>query len=284
MRTVVAGVDLTVMGRRVADRARLVAETVGTPLTLLHILEPVAEAFIDPSHTKLMHTYQAEKASELAEWCQQRAEVEVRLEVVKGSPGWEMVSAGKSHHLTVIGSSTIDTFAVGPTARRVARMSTNHFLMVRRQPRVAYRRVMVGVDFSDASRVAVDTAFEMFPDAEFTLAYTLPSRFDPVLAEAGLFPEELDADRGRRLEVASDRMAEFVHDLGRDCRHLILDGSPLETIGEAVRRRNVDLLVVGSRGAGATRMVLLGSVAEGLLASAPCDVMVARVPSVFRRP
>ena len=40
----------------------------------------------------------------------------------------------------------------------------------------------------------------------------------------------------------------------------------------------------GSCGAGATRMILLGTVADGVLEAMPCDVLVARVPGDFRRP
>ncbi len=279
-----AGVDLTALGRRVAERARLVAEATGWDLKLVHVLEPVAEALIEPSHARLMYGHQTTLAEEIAAWCRDRAAVDVDLEVVKGSPSWEIVARGKNTALTVVGSSTIEAFTVGPTTRRVSRMSSTHTLVVRRQPRVPYRRVMVAIDFSDGSRIAADTARALFPDAELTLVYALPSRFDPILRAAGMFVEELDADRGRRLEVAEDRMAEFVHGWGGDVRAMVLDGPALETIDEAVRRRNIDLLVAGSRGATATRMVLLGTVAEGLLHSAPCDVLIARVPSAFRRP
>lgn len=279
-----AGVDLTVMGRRVADRARIIAESAGANLELVHVLEPVAEALIEPSHARLMHAHQRGIAEELVDWCRERSTAPVELDVVKGSPSWELVSRAKTADLTVVGSSTIEAFTVGPTTRRVTRMSSNHVLVVRRQPRVPYRRVMVAVDFSDASRLALETAMSMFPDAEVTVVHTLTSRFDPILAEAGLFAEELDADRGRRLELAGDRMAEFVHGADRDLRTMVLDGPTQETIDEAVRRRNADVLVAGSRGATATRMVLLGTVAEGLLWSAPCDVLIARVPSTFRRP
>jgi len=43
-------------------------------------------------------------------------------------------------------------------------------------------------------------------------------------------------------------------------------------------------VIVASRGASATRMVLLGTVAEGLVTEAPCDVLVARSKAPFRRP
>jgi nucleotide-binding universal stress UspA family protein len=284
VKAVVAGVDLTVLGRRVAERARMVAEAGGNSLKLLHVIEPVSEALIDVRLARLMGDYQMRTAAELLDWCRERSAVDVELEVTKGSPSWELVSRAKTADLTVVGSSTLDAFTAGPTARRVARMASSHVLVVRRQPRVPYRRIVVAVDFSEGSRIALDTALSMFPAAEMTVAYSLPSRFDPILSDAGLFIEELDADRVKRMEVARDLMAEFVHGREPQLRTAVLDGPTMESISEVVRARNADLVVVGSRGASATRMVLLGTVAEGMLGSAPCDVLLARVPSAFRRP
>lgn len=267
-----------------ADRARIIAETSGARLSLVHVVEPVGEAFIEASLARLMRDFQARRAEEILDWCRQRTTAEVDLTVVKGSPSWELVARAKTADLLVVGSSTLDVFNLGPTARRVSRMASSDVLLVRRQPRVPYRRVVVAVDFSEGSRVALNQAMTRFPEAEITVVYALTSRFDPVLTDAGLFIEELDADRLKRLEVARDRMAEFVYGMPGVVRTTVLDGSTLESISEVVRQRDADLLVVGSRGASATRMVLLGSMAEGLLGTAPCDVLLARVHSAFRRP
>jgi nucleotide-binding universal stress UspA family protein len=163
-------------------------------------------------------------------------------------------------------------------------MSVSHTLIVRRQPRVPYRKVIAAVDFSESSRASVDTALALFPGAEITALFSLPARFDPMLVEAGLFREELDKSRLLRLEAAQDLMAEFTESWGGGVRTLVMDGPPTETIDEVVRRRGADLVVVANRGASATRMVMLGTVAEDLLGAAPCDVLIARAPSAFRRP
>jgi nucleotide-binding universal stress UspA family protein len=84
--------------------------------------------------------------------------------------------------------------------------------------------------------------------------------------------------------MAEERMEEFAAMWDGDVRTLVVDGPPTETIEEIVRRRGADLVVVASRGASATRMVLLGTVAEGLVTQAPCDVLVARSKNLFRRP
>lgn len=283
-RALVAGIDLTAMGRRVADRSRLLAEECDASVDLVHVMEPVGEAMIDPGLAKLMRDHQQEEARRIHQWVDERGPTEITLHVVKGSPSWELTSRAKKADLTILGSSTVDAFAAGPVSLRVARMAASDVLIVRRQPRVPYRRVIAAVDFSEASRMAVDRAVDMFPDADITVLYSLPSRFDPILSDAGLFREEMDASRSARIEAANDRMIEFAQSWDGQVRTMVTDGPPTETIDEAVRRRSADLVVVGSRGATATRMVLLGTVAEGLVAHAPCDVLIARSPSSFRRP
>ena len=262
----------------------MMAESSGDPLLLLHVLEPVAEAMIEPSLARLMREHEKVEAEKLAAWAKGKTSATVALEVVKGSPSWELTARGKTASLVVVGSSSIDAFSVGPVAKRVARKTVADTLVVRRQPRVPYRKVIAAVDFSEHSRGAVERALALFPGADITALYSMPSRFDSILAGAGLFTEELEASRGLRLGMARERMEEFTARWNGDIRALVVDGPPTETIEEVVRRRGADLVIVASRGASATRMVLLGTVAEGLVTEAPCDVLVARSRAPFRRP
>jgi nucleotide-binding universal stress UspA family protein len=239
---------------------------------------------IEAGLARLMREHQTAEARKVAAWVAERTDVPVDLEVVKGSPAWELSSRAKKADLVLLGSSTEDAFTAGPTTRRVAEMAQSDVLVVRRQPRVPYRKAIAAVDFSEGSRLAVERALQLTPDGEVTALFSLPSRFDPLLVDAGLFREEMDASRGARLESAQDMMLEFVSEWNGRVKTAVTDGPPAETIDEAVRRRSADLVVVGSRGATATRMVLLGNVAEGLMTRAPCDVLIARSRTGFRRP
>jgi nucleotide-binding universal stress UspA family protein len=194
------------------------------------------------------------------------------------------VREAKRASIVVVGTSAVDVERCGPIARRVAIMSTGDVLVVRRQPRAGYRKVLAAVDFSVHSKKAVEAAIEWFPDAEVTATFSLPARFDPALADAGLFDVEVVAARGTRLRRAAERMEEFVAAWPGRVKPLVVDGAPQTAIDEVVRRRGVDLVVVANRGAGATKMILLGTVADAVLEAMPCDVMVARVPGDFRRP
>lgn len=275
---------MSVIGRRVADRARVVAEASGSDLELVHVMDTMHDAMITNSLVKLVDDHRRKAAEQVFEWVKDRTEADVTLQILKGSPSWELVRASKEANLVVIGNSSVDTSRVGPVAESVGRMAACDVLVVRRQPRSPYRKILAAVDFSEASKSAVGAALSRFPDAEVSAMFALPTRFDSLLGEAGLFTEEIAASRAARIEEAEDRMEEFVENWPGRVKALVVDGPPEVTVEEIARRRGVDLISIASRGAGATRMTMLGSVAAAIVAEAPCDVFVARVPSQFRRP
>lgn len=283
MSEVLAAVDLTPLGRRVADRARLVAETLEIDLNLLHVIEPMSEAFIADEVADLLRRHRREAAHEMGDWIGARTDRKVTVTDVKGSPVWEIARASKNAELTVVGTSTVDHGRVGPVAIQVAESTRGHVLVVRRQPRVPYRNVVVACDLSDASGRGVELGMALAPNAKVTLVYALPTRFDAYMADAGMFPEEIESARRQRLATAESCLADFASQWD-GITSVVADGPPIESLEEIVRRRSADLLVASSRGGGATKLTLLGTIAAGLIEAAPCDVAIARVAADFRRP
>jgi nucleotide-binding universal stress UspA family protein len=284
LQRVVAGVDLTPVSRRVVERAQLLAAAHGAALELVGVSGSAQDAFIPDGLARLLHKHRVARLEELADWCRQKGQGAVTTLAVKGSPAWELVRAGKHADVLVVGSSSVDAGRVGPVTRQIAQLATADVLVVRRQPRGHYRKVVAAVDFSRVSEMAVSCALKLVPEAEVTAVFSLPTRFDPLLTEAGLFNEEVSAARASRLRSARHRMDEFVATWPGRVQPMVVDGPPMETLDEVVRRVGADLLSVASRGAGATKMTLLGPIAEGLLGSVPTDVLVCRVPGEFRRP
>lgn len=75
---------------------------------------------------------------------------------------------------------------------------------------------------------------------------------------------------------ALDEARELLEELGVEAELVEGAGDPDQVlIGEAVNRR-ADLIVVGTRGLGTTKRLVLGSVSTRLVHEAPCSVLVVR--------
>ncbi len=210
MRRVLAAFDLTPVSRRVAERARLIAEDHGAELVLVHVDEPLREAFIDRKVEQVVRSQRRRSAEDLAAWVRQRGTCEIELTVQSGSPASVLGRLSRDADLVVVGTSSVDAARVGPIAARMARTCRVPLLAVRRRPRTGYRRVVVAVDLSPHSARAVETVIEQAPDAEVTAVFALSYRFEWQFGEAGMFPEEVQQLRKQRRTRAEEKLDDFI--------------------------------------------------------------------------
>jgi nucleotide-binding universal stress UspA family protein len=142
--------------------------------------------------------------------------------------------------------------------------------------------VVVGVDGSEGSRAAlaaaVDEAVRMGADVDVVAAYVPTDYWTDLTAVVVPAEEEIRSDldqRTRRLVeevLAHRREQEGALPAVRTEVHV---GSAADVLID--RARTADLLVVGSRGRGAFRGLLLGSIALRCAMRAPCPVMVVHL-------
>ncbi len=190
----------------------------------------------------------------------------------------DMLVLGPTHR------GKLGRLAVGATADRLLNGSPCPVALAPRGfaglDRGPIRTIGVGYDGSEASSLAVRAGAELALDHDAELR--LIGVVDPDShAEARVLGEALDALSGQGLR---DRRAEQVREaVERELEELpaalrstveIVHGDPVATLRD--RTRSLDLLVVGSRGYGALRRVLLGSVSIGLIRVAQCPVIVTR--------
>jgi nucleotide-binding universal stress UspA family protein len=132
-------------------------------------------------------------------------------------------------------------------------------------------KVLLGIDSSDASqRALVEVTSRPWPaDTVFTIIN--------VVDVYGLTRLPGMVEEGRRLGLALvNAAAAKLTQAGYKASAEVLLGTPRREIAEYAKRWNADLLIVGSHGQGAIARFLLGSVAHGVLHSAPCSVEVVR--------
>jgi nucleotide-binding universal stress UspA family protein len=93
-------------------------------------------------------------------------------------------------------------------------------------------------------------------------------------------PARPPADGGdataRETAPLPDEAARLLREQGVRATTQTLEGDPAEALIETAREAGAGLIVVGARGGSYLERVLRGSVAERLVARAPCDVLVVR--------
>src|SRR5262245_57422162 len=140
---------------------------------------------------------------------------------------------------------------------------------------IALKKILVPHDFSDTSEAAVRYAIALAHNfgaqlyllhvsdkAKFEMATEFPLGLDGTLE---------DAVRERLLKILTPReQIEFKPAFE------FRSGSPASEIVKYAKEADVDLIVMGTHGRGVVAHVVLGSVAEKVVRTAPCPVLTVR--------
>ncbi|MCU1468749.1 MAG: universal stress protein UspA [Actinomycetia bacterium] len=143
--------------------------------------------------------------------------------------------------------------------------------------------IVVGVDGSDNSFVALNTAADLAMQTDARLSVVLVH--DPrtgalaVAYDGGaeLYIEQTAAElettsRERVFHLLADRPVEWTFDVvGGEAAHMLVD---------VAKARSAWLIIVGGRGHSLLGGLVLGSVAQKLVRSSPISVLVVRHPDV----
>lgn len=137
-----------------------------------------------------------------------------------------------------------------------------------------WRKIFCAVDFSEPSRVALDTAAELAGrwKAELWIVYVAR----PAAGGALLSPPGHPSHAARVGPELSAWTREAQQRAGGLATSVELTGDPAAEIGRFAREVGCDLVVVGTHARKGLRRATLGSVAEAIVRDAPCPVLVAR--------
>jgi nucleotide-binding universal stress UspA family protein len=133
--------------------------------------------------------------------------------------------------------------------------------------------IVVGVDGSEGSlralRFAIDEARVRGCGVRAVIAWRIPA----IAYEAGWAPIPIDAGNYEAMAEASlDKVLEAVEAGEVEVTRVVREGQAADVL--LAEARTADLLVVGSRGLGGFRGLLLGSVSAQCAHHAPCPVAI----------
>ena len=138
-----------------------------------------------------------------------------------------------------------------------------------------FDHILLAVDGSDHSLKAAKVAGDLARLSGGTLhVVTAYDELPHYLGEPNL--SKAIAERTQVAEKILTATLEEIGEIPGECDSEYLEGSPAETILREAETHNADLIIMGTRGRGEMRSLLLGSQSHKVLSEASCPVMLVR--------
>lgn len=287
-RPVVVGVDGSPHAALALDWAATEAALRGVPLEVLRTFSPDYPAARsagpgEPVPHQPSSAFQAAAEDGCAEAVARVRAAHPTLPVtgrtVPDDPGVAMVEASTTAALVVLGArglGRVRGLLMGSVSSYVTPRAHCPVVVVREAPSrsLSDLRVVVGIDGTSDSTSALRFAFETAArrGTGLTVVHTWDLDVDTAAAAVAWSVDSQQADEQERSLVA-EAVAGFAADYPSvDVRRHVVRGHP---VAELVRQsENAALLVVGTRGRGSVKGMILGSVSQKVLHDARCPVAV----------
>jgi nucleotide-binding universal stress UspA family protein len=185
------------------------------------------------------------------------------------------------------GRTGLKRLILGSVTERLMRSLTCPLLVVRSKDpappdpsaqSIPLGKILIGCDFSGDSRLAVEYGLSLAQEfeAELHLVHVIAPPTYPEFLKTGA-----SAAHGIQDQVLSDLLTQKLQDLvpgeARNwCRlhTALLEGPPYQELIDYADRQSMDMIVMGMRGHGLVRTLLLGSTTDRVVRHTPCPVLV----------
>jgi nucleotide-binding universal stress UspA family protein len=137
-----------------------------------------------------------------------------------------------------------------------------------------FARVLVPIDFSQASLEAVKLAQERFAgsDNSLTLLHVIESGLALVEPQTELRQTDIESCRHRLASLGKTQSGAW-----KEVSTQVEAGKPVDCILDAATREGTDLVIMGSHGTGGLRKALFGSTTYDVARKLKCSVMVTKI-------
>jgi len=275
IKKITVATDLSARSDRALQRGFSLAAQHGSAVQVVHIVDDSLPATMRDQQLALGAAALEQQMAAL-----HTAGVEVKKLVACGQPFADVIRRADAFRsdLIVLGAHRHPTRALfrGTTAERILRLGHFPVLVVCSPVANPYTRVLVAMDLSTHSRRALQFATALAPQGEFRLVHAAHVPFKGLLDTRAVHDAERSGQRELTRFIERD-MQEFTRDTDVSQWEIVVhEGMPQSVIAAEVEHYKPDLIVLGTHGRSGIANLVLGSVAEDIIAEARTDVLTVK--------
>ncbi|MDI9819751.1 MULTISPECIES: universal stress protein [unclassified Legionella] len=174
------------------------------------------------------------------------------------------------------GTYYLNDYILGTNSESVVKQANIPIQLIKKEPDHYYQRVLVSTDLSDASKKAAETAFQLYPDAEFLLLHIADVWYGKYLDDISK-NQQFDDEMSQNLQKKLDRFLEECEVDATRFSTKFIGGYPANDIVKYASIWDAQLVVAGTRGHSLLHYILIGRTIDRLLRTSTTDMLV--VPS-----
>lgn len=162
------------------------------------------------------------------------------------------------------GTYYLNDLILGTNSEAVIKQSPVPVQLIRKDPQFHYERILVCTDFSKVSKKAIETAYKIYPNAEFL-----------VLHVADVWYEKIVKDEMH--QALQDKLIKFLSKCNVNASHFsvkFIGGYPADDIAQYAITWNAQLVVLGIRGHSALHYVFMGRISDRLMRINMTDMLL----------
>lgn len=286
MKTILVATDFSERSDRALRRATLLASRQDAQMILVHAVDDdqpnrMAESTMREAETLI---------SELADSVTSLDGVPCKGIVLSG-PIDEAVSEAVEQHdadLLIVGSHRTRPFHdlfLGTTVDRILRRSLRPVLMAKATPAGPHHRALFASDMSEGCINAIRRAGELglLADAHLMAIHVFAAPGQELMLHASASTKEVLAYVESERTRATSKLEAWLEVNGLEPEVTfaeLAEVATAETIADCAEETKTDLIVIGTQARSSLKRFVLGSVAQGVLRAARCDVLVVPPPQV----
>lgn len=284
LRKVIIATDFSKHAEYALKRADQLAEQQDATLELIHVLKqpwPASFAqFSDKEQQKELLKLEKNTEEKLQNLVKPfSSKVSMKISVLLGRIADEIIRFTQDNQGDLIvagahGQYHVSDYVLGTTSGDIIRQGKAPTLLIKKEPSFSYNKILIATDFSEASKRAVEFAFQCFPNANFQLLHIVDIYYQQFLTVDNVGKNE----RSNPTKNIFKKLDDFL----KDCKvkpdkfeKKVIGGYLADAIIMQSKKWSADLLVFGTQGHSKLHYLLMGSVAKRLLQLSNIDMLTA---------